>query len=156
MKLTSLMLSIATFLYLTVSYFSEGGSTSERDRGMGTTANLVEPKILSNKMLSIEDKWRAIKKSQETNAVAVTNTKPVANKQLFQIGDQSFVLYGIFYDEQSPFALIKTENEKLIKLSIGDKLSSGAILVSLSSDSISFEQDGQVIEFKLFERKNNA
>lgn len=156
MKLLPVLLSILVVFYLSVDFID---STSSAKQSQSTESELAftQPKRVGNELLDVEKAWLAIKAQQKQ--ASQPKTEPVNssdNQQILTLGNTNYILYGIFNDPEIPFILLKEEGKAMIKLAKGDKLAEDATLVTLQSNKIAFDRNNQIIEFKLFERKNNA
>jgi hypothetical protein len=179
MRLVSILLSAITLMYLGILFVNEEKS----DRIEAYTANtpkLVIPAYTSDTQLEVEKVWQQLKadriKAKQPNKGA-TDKMP-KNKDVLTLGENQYALYGIFNagkkeaiehdstehngSNSQSFILIKALDKKeksadtlMLKVIQGDELSKGITLVAVTSNSISFKQDNELIEFKLFEVKND-
>jgi len=156
MKLLSILLSIALCAYLALDFVQHAGSQAQINSNL-QKITAKAPARVSEKLLVSEEIWQAAKtkRLEEQKKPTAIKVKP-RNQQVLTIGDQEYILYGIFNDPSSPFILLKDEAGQMLKLTKGDKLAEDATLVSLHSNKITFDKNNQAVEFKLFERKNNA
>ena len=153
MRGLTLALSLLTLLILASNYFESAVavvSTSKPNAEIKAFDLIAHPEELS----VAEKAWLKLKEERNQKNLP---TLPVENKKTsqktFQIGEQNYMLFGIFDDANNPFILLKDETGKVFKLAKGDQLGQEATLVSFESSGISFDRSGELIEFKLFERK---
>lgn len=149
-------MSAALFVFLAVDFF-DTNSSSKQSQVVELETLFAQPKRLGKDLLDVESKWlesKAKRKEAEQPEEEVVRTSNT--QQILTLGDKNYVLYGIFDEPQAPFILLKEEGAAMIKLAKGDKLSENATLITLQSNKIAFDKNNQIIEFKLFERKNNA
>ncbi|MCP4990440.1 MAG: hypothetical protein GY928_31705 [Colwellia sp.] len=177
MRLISILLSVVTLVYLSLLFVNQDSSDSIETY----TANspiLVIPAYISDAPLEVEKVWQQLKaeRIKAKQPVKDTTDKTPKNKDVLTLGENKYALYGIFNaneksdKEQSrkglsessrkAFILIKALSTKgkavealMLKVVQGGELSKGVTLVAVTSNSISFNQDGELIEFKLFEAK---
>ncbi|MEW6983272.1 hypothetical protein AAD001_11540 [Colwelliaceae bacterium 6471] len=155
MKLLTLLFSFFTVVYLSINFYNKKNTNDSV--AIGADSNQVFfPIILNNELLDIEKAWKELKNARASDDVIDGKKEPQNKNLTFQLDEKKYTLYGIFSADQNGFALIMDENNKLIKLAKGEKLADDITLLSLQSDKISFDKNNQIIEFKLFERKNNA
>lgn len=178
MKVIAISASIITLLYLIYAFISQ---TSEIQLTENNIAELrsVTPVLTGETRLEVEKAWRQLKEERnkpKKPVVKKEKKKPVINKDIFSIGDKKYVLFGIFNaditkapkktkrikPDNQAFILIKSYDDKkqtkapkseLLKIIQGNELSPGIKLVALSSDSISFKHEDDIIKVKLFETK---
>jgi hypothetical protein len=114
------------------------------------------PVLLEKEPLSLETRWLTLQTERENkkNAAKQPSSTAKSNQKILSIGDINYQLYGIFSAQKGPFILLKGEDKSLIKLLKGATLNN-RILFDITSSSIIFSQDQQLIEFKLFEPKND-
>lgn len=156
MKLIPILLSVMLISYLALD-FVESSGLSQQNQANNKLIEFVQPQRVTKELLLVEKKWQDLKTQRATSSEPTEDvqTKP-NNQQMLTLGEHNYVLYGIFNDPESPFILLKDESENMIKLAKGGKLTESATLVTLQSNMIAFDKNNQIIEFKLFERKNNA
>lgn len=153
-KLLSIAFSLVTVAYLSSDYLNVEQQSGESASITHETIALKPPK-LTEELLGIEAHWESEKKARlaKQKAPKAKVTKPRDNNKKLQLGDQAYVLYGIFANPSQPFVLLKDESGKMIKLKQGESLNKETKLVGLQSNNIAFERNSERIEFKLFERK---
>jgi len=184
MKLVAIFMSAVTLVYLVYSFILE----QQFDHIVEKTTSsptLVTPAYISNTPLTVERVWQELKaeRIKAKQPVEKNKNNSLKNKDVLTIGENKYVLYGIFnakfnankqhentniknnsenLDEHSeqPFILIKNlvkknDSEKAFMLKViqGEELSKGVVLSKVSSNSISFKQNNELIEFKLFDAK---
>ncbi len=156
MKLIPVALSGVLLVYLGLD-FVESNTSSKQNQSQVQQTTYAQPKRVSKETLAVEKKWQDLKAERQQATQPEVAIKPIQkNQQVLTLGDKNYVLYGIFNDPESPFILLKEEGGDMLKLTKGDKLAENATLVTLESNKIAFDKNNQIIEFKLFERKNNA
>ncbi|WP_286265495.1 hypothetical protein [Thalassotalea atypica] len=153
MRVLPLILSLLTFTYLASDYF-EFADAQAQNSAAQVNVKPYQPKTLAKEPLAAEQSWLAKKLERaEKNAPKKVEKVAATSQQVLALGDQEYILYGIFNDPQKPFILLKGESGNMVRLAKGDKLGQDATLVDLKSNKISFDRNSELIEFKLFERK---
>lgn len=179
MKVIAISTSIVTLLYLSYAFISETSDIQLAEKDVAELRS-VSPILISETRLEAENTWQKLKDQKNKPKIPPVKKKEkaVVNKDIFSIADKRYVLYGIFNagitngtkksehtkQDSRAFILIKSydnDNEKqkntskseLLKVVQGEELSPGIKLVALSTDSISFKHEDNIIKFKLFETK---
>lgn len=169
MKLVAIAASVLTLIYLSYSFLA-AKQVSQSNHSVVKTLKSVTPAYISDSHLLVEQVWLQLKaeriKAKQT--VDKKDSKATKDKDVLTIGDDKYALYGIFnshkeHDSHSGQAFIlikalrqkgKSEESFMLKIKQGEELSSGVTLVAIDTNSISFQLDDELIEFKLFEAKN--
>lgn len=153
MKLLSIAFSLLIFVWLATDYLDSANSQDQKANELAEI-KVYQPKKLQSELLAVEKSWQAKKaeRNKESEPQKEEQAKPVT-QQVLAIGDQEYILYGIFNDPKKPFILLKDKSGNMVRLAKGEQLGQDATLVSLKSNRISFERNSELIEFKLFERK---
>jgi hypothetical protein len=172
MRFVSILLSIVTLMYL--GYLFVNDEKSDRiETYTAKNPKLVIPAYISDTKLEVEKVWQQLKADRIKSKQPVKDNidETPKNKDVLTLGENQYALYGIFNASKNDakehsrntskaFILIKALAQKeksaealLLKVMQGDELSKGVTLVSVTSNSISFKQDDELIEFKLFEAK---
>ena len=183
MRLIATFLSVLVLLYLTYTFVVEEKSNQKPEQAFKTPI-LIEPAYISSTPLEVERVWQQLKadRLKSKQPVQDKTDEILKSKDVFAIGDSKYTLYGIFnggeysksdvntkYSHEniaSPAsqafilikALVKTDNSEevqMLKIAQGEELSKGVTLVTVTSNSISFSKNDELIEFKLFEARNN-
>lgn len=160
MKIVSILLSMLVFITLSVNFIN---TDNKNTVGKVETNNqgFNQPVRLDDALLEVEKKWEELKakRNVKTNKTAKVET-PVNTKNILAIGDEEYVLYGIFSESTAPFILLKGKDKSkenaFMKLTLGETLGENFILAEIYHNMIVFTQGDERIEFKLFERKNHA
>ena len=177
MKIISTVLSIATLAYLISAYLSQQGGSQYTDKLIATPQH-VTPVLINNTPLEVERIWGNLITERQNEAQKSSDKEqyePIEKKDTLSIGDQRYVLYGIFNARMSnkeqkgeiseslkenSFILIRALNNaednqgQMLKISIGQDISPGISLVKISTNSFSFQEGSNITQFKLFEAKN--
>lgn len=153
-KILSVVASILTFSYLTSDYI-EGQQEQSSSASELAEYSAREPQRAPEQLLPIEKQWldAHAERIAKKNQTEIAKVKPIDAKKKLMIGEQAYVLYGIFSNPKQPFVLLKDESDAFIKLKLGEQLNKETTLVALQSNNIAFERNNERIEFKLFERK---
>lgn len=180
MKVIAIFLSVLMLIYLTYTFVVEDKSSQKSEQVL-KTSRLVEPAYISDARLEVEQVWQQLKadriKAKQPIEDKVDNE--LKSKDLLTVGDNQYTLYGIFNANKDTsalnnngkpnnlpsqaFILIKALNIKdnknkpeeaqMLKVVQGEELSKGIVLFAVTSNSISFKQAGELIEFQLFDAK---
>lgn len=170
MKIVALITSVLILVYLLIDFVNKQELLTQKP-SIAFVPQTVVPAVIANEPLLAEDMWHKMK-AERAKPKQTNNEQNFAKKELLTIGDKQYILFGIFNAKQkqkqkqintitgkdlaAPFILIKASDEPIIKVSLGAELSLGVTLIAVESTIISFKVNNEVIEFKLFERKNNA
>jgi len=152
MKYIATLLSLFTLFYITQDIVNDNDNENTA-QSSDTIKTADAPKKLSAEPLELELKWQAFKRERMAKQNKDGDTQIADSKKQIKIGSQTFILYGIFEHPSQPFALLKNKSGEMLKVAKGDELADNVTLVSLYSNKIAFNRNGEVIEFKLFERK---
>ena len=175
MRIIAVLLSVVMLITLTYLFFIEE-KTGQNTEKTSRVTELIIPAYISDTPLEVERVWQQLKadRIKAKQLVEDKTDKTLKNKDVLTLGENKYALYGIFnvhkkgaieHDNTGhggssgqPFILIKALAKKeksvealMLKVMQGDELSKGVILVAVTSNSISFKQDDELIEFKLFE-----
>ncbi len=107
--------------------------------------------------LEVEKQW--LKKEIEKPKVEEKVSTPEEKKSAFPVLDiegQEYQLLGIFKQKMKPFVLLKNTENNLIKLQVGDELTTGIFLEEITASAIAIKKGSDTIKFKLFERSDNG
>ena len=154
MKYITILVSLLTLGYLLQSWELE--DITEDEKQTAADFSYSSPKTLSGGLLAIEKRWHENKRLSEVPKVVLPESKSEKDdsQNLFQLGEESFSLVGIFKNMSMPFIILKKEDGEFIKLSKGASLTDNIKLSSMGSDSIVFDVNGSIKKIKLFERKS--
>jgi hypothetical protein len=179
MRLIAILLSVMMLVSLTYTFISQD-SLSQLSEQSSNSSKLIIPAYISDTPLEVEKVWQQLK-ADRIKAELPTKDKmdsvPI-NEDVLTVGDNRYVLYGIFNagneshatnngvasseTSSNAFILIKTlksesnkkkESSQMRKVVQGEVLSKDVILFSVTSNSISFKQNDELIKFNLFEAK---
>lgn len=154
MKLVAILFSSIVFVVL-LADFIEVDLDNSTSRIKTNVQAFNKPARLDNTLLEVENKWSEFKEKRNIKKPD-TNKVDVSTKNILTIGDEEYVLYGIFSENTAPFILLKGKGENSIKLSQGDSLGKSFVLTEINHNIIVFTHSGERIEFKLFERNKHA
>lgn len=173
MRLAATCLSVITALYLIYAFITEQQGSQDSVQVV-TSPKQVVPAYISDTPLLVEQVWQKLKadRIKAAQPIQKADNDVLKGKDVISIGDNKFALYGIFntsskankakHDSRNnqAFILIKGLTKKqqssevgMKKVNQGEEISQGVFLVSVTSNSISFKQANDLIEFKLFEAK---
>ena len=152
MNLLSIAFSFLMLIYLVTDYLES--ASIEQFAGKPAIRHIdFMVKVIPDELSVAEKSWSDKKNNREKNAQAnLTVTIPTKKQKVLVLGEQNYILQGIFNDTKQPFVVLKDDNERLIRLTKNEKLGKDATLVSLETNVISLKYKGELIEFKLFER----
>jgi len=171
MRLIAIIVSVVTLVSLVYSFVLEHQGQQRVEQVINSPV-LVTPAYISDTPLQVEQVWQQLKdeRLKAKEPAEKETVDPIENKDVLTIGDNKYALYGIFNGQNKAnvenhnkpgnkaFILIKTieKNDKstkalMQKVMLGETLSEGITLAAVTSNSISFKQDDELIEFKLFE-----
>jgi len=168
MKIIALILSTLTMSYLTVDYFIEQQSANQKIQSDVVVKSVI-PMSIAKEQLAVEKSWFKLKLDRAKPVAPAVVKKPKKNdkKDILALGNDKYFLYGIFNaqsEKSKAFILVKSlesnssestsEKTGLLKVMQGTELSAGIILKSVTTNTISFLRNGELIEFKLFEAKS--
>lgn len=175
MKIIAIGMSLVIFIYLSMAFFTQQ-SDHQHSKALFVVPKAMKPAYIGDAPLKVEQEWQKLKVEQlipKDNSKVSTDV----NKDILSIGEQEYVLYGVFNAansnelkrlvknqpkgriENDAFILIKALNTpknieaKMLKVIEGEELSKGVTLAIVTSNSISFKQDDELVEFKLFKAK---
>jgi hypothetical protein len=154
MKLLALFLSLLTLVTLSAGLFDENDNiiaVENNDKNI----NFELPTPLPLELLPVELKWQALHNEKEAGSEEEENTQAIL-KNALMVGGKSYELFGIFNVEQSTFVLLKNEANEMIKLTLGEKLPGEFTLIEINNNTIIFDNNSEQVEYKLFEKDNNA
>lgn len=127
--------------------------------GKGNELKEVSKINLSSKQpeLEVEKQWlkKEIEKPKVEERVSAPKEKNPAFPVL-EIEGQKYQLLGIFKQKMKPFVLLKNTENNLIKLQVGDELTTGIFLEKITASAIIIKKGSDTIKFKLFERSDNG
>lgn len=152
MKLLAFIFSLLTFALLSLTLVNEIDNESNT-ASFDVTTEFKLPPTLPVTLLPAEEKWRALLKKKEPTNEKIEPEKTEFNNAL-TIGNKHYKLFGVFDNEKSLFVLLKSEDNKMLKLSLGDKLQGDFALIEINNNTIVFSDNNERIEYKLFEPKN--
>jgi hypothetical protein len=175
MRFVAIFLSLVMLVTLTYQFFIEGKAIQNKDKIVKIT-ELVIPAYISDTPLEVERVWQQLKakRIKAEQPVEVKSDKSLKNKDVLTLGKSKYALYGIFNSSKNgvveginkrqsgstakAFILIKalvnedkSAEASILKVMQGEELSEGITLVGVSTNTISFKQGDEQIEFKLFE-----
>ena len=182
MRVIAIFLAVVTLIYLSYSFITEQESNKTTENAL-SSPTLITPAYISETPLTVEQVWQELKaeRIKAKQPVEKKEDNSLKNKDVLTIGENKYALYGIFnankqHENKSvnvkdkskelierpekPFILIKSlikkgnsEEALMLKVFPGEELSKGVTLAVVTSNSISFKQNNELIEFKLFEAK---
>lgn len=174
MNRLTLGLSLLTLIYFVLSFVEQLQAGELSSQGL-TFSKLKVPASIQSDLLPVEIAWHKIKSDSIKAKLPIDKTAGLlkSNNDILTFGEKKYILYGIFNSshsvnnsDRSAFILIKKlnsqtaqgENNKasLLNIKQGGELSPGVVLKKVSSNSITFEHNNKVIEFKLFENNNKV
>lgn len=181
MRLIAFACSLLLLVYLAFSFVNQQQEHLSNQQKV-VVPQLILPAYITQKHLPVEDIWHKLKlaRLKSTEPVDKNKNNTNTNKDLFTIGEQAYLLYGIFNANEAnktqqskaakvskqpkAFILIKVsakaeppeQNQAMIKLMQGEELSPGVELYRISSNAISFKQNNNIIKFNLFEAKKST
>ena len=167
------VISFITLILLASEFFESGSQLSKANRD-NVSQRLVEPITIANELLIVEKEWLALQAQADLDKanklLAKQNKNEVDNNDntLLKIGEGQYQLLGIFVNQDNPFILVKEVNKtaakkqqkktspsSVVKVLLGEELSTGIVLTELTSDRIKLQGKDEIFEFKLFERASN-
>jgi hypothetical protein len=173
MRAIALCISTLTFLWLIYDFV-----LSQKHNKVilykASEPQLVEPAHISTSLLAVEQRWQQLKteRTKPKEPLPKVQDTLLKNKEVLSLGGNKYALYGIFnggieHDSKKQgqhsnqaFILIKAITAKNLassglidKVTIGQVLSQGITLYAVTSNSISFKNNDELITFKLFEAK---
>lgn len=173
MRVIAIFMSVLTLSYLLYSFIIDQQASQVAQHSLGSPKWVV-PANISSIPLKVETVWQQLKADRIKAKQPIEKVKQdsLQKKDILTIGENKYALYGIFNGRNETgnnkqneplnqaFILIKALENKdkstdisMLKVLEGDELSEGISLISVTTNSISFKQDDQLIEFKLFEAK---
>jgi len=156
MRLIATFLSVLTLVYLTYNFIIEQKVNQTTEKTL-TPPTLVVPAYISDTPLMVEQVWQQLKAKRNVKTNKTTAVEAQAStKNILVIGDEEYVLYGIFNESIAPFILLKGKDKIFVKVTKGDTLGENFILAEITHNMIVLTQGDERIEFKLFERKKHA
>jgi len=160
-------LSLLTLTYLVFSFVEQLQAGELSSQGL-TFSKLKVAASIQSDLLPVEIAWHKIKVDSIKAKLPIDKTADLlkSNNDILTFGEKKYILYGIFNsnhssENNSTFILIKRLNNQtaqevnnqtsLLNIKQGAELSPGVVLKKVSSNTITFEHNNKVIEFKLFE-----
>lgn len=150
-----IVFSITGVLFTFVS-LQHAENTQELNTNNIEVSQISLPQQLSPDLLEVEKTWFAAQKAAD-DLVRERNKPKAEEKALkedlfgFNLDGKEYKLIGTFLVEKKPFIVLKQES-KFIKLFEGDELVAGYKLSTVKANTITFNKENKITEFKLFER----
>lgn len=156
MKLLTALISLFVVTMLTIDFMATETYETQNKRD-ASAEHFTAPEKLTTELLAVEKHWSKLKAERlDKTDKSVDVPVKVSTNKVLTLGENSYQLFGIFIEGNSPFILLKDESDTFIKLTKGSVISDNITLVEISADRVTFEKNDERIEFKLFERKNHA
>lgn len=173
MRFLAIAVSLITLLYLALGFMGEDDLTNTSDNNE-YQYRIIEPSKVNEAPLVVETEWEKLKKERAAQKAPKEAADDLSkNKDVLTLNNRKYIVYGIFnanvsVDNSSepngpePFILIKAIEDKnnnkapdngLMKIMKNEVLSEGIILVNITSDTVTFENAGELIDFNLFDPK---
>lgn len=157
MKLLAAFLSLICVLWLAIPFWFTGADEqSGGHKSISTTTLKIKQNKVVNPLVAQwqddYDAWQAELKQKETDKDKAQRPAAKQVGQLLTMGGQTFNLLGVFKQNRSQFALFKDEAGTLKKVTAGEQIADGVILVKVTTNSVTLNAEQQTKEFKLFKR----
>lgn len=165
MKMFTIFISFlsAWYCYSLLPDFSEQADRSSKSVSLGENFFITMP----GSTTEVEKRWIEDKLKEQAEAVEKEKLakqlldKPKEPKQntvhsTLSINGIDFQLIGIFSDANTSFVILISPNNETKRVSVGQLIMPNVTLLAVSSDKITFDNNGQRAEFNLFKRNKNA